>query len=518
MPRRIYNLVEQIMRKIATLFRRTYRLPKNGVLVFLLIVCLGLTAVISDLIKINITDKETAQFVHDSQEELTAIQNIIENNALMLRGSKVFFDANYQMDAQQLRSIAEIFLKRFSELQALAWAPKVLLAERAQFVAQIQKQYPKFEIFDQLSEEGMQVAPPRPDYYPVTYIAPLTIGQQFIGVDLQYAKVTQAPIKKALEQKIMTASNKIGDNVIFFVPLSLRANDTKEGFIVGVYRIGDLLEKALCDKLKHPINIHVTDLTATAPDNFIYELRYNPNSNVGSNSKLAFDYKMQVIDREWLFHCVPYDNYYQKGRWLFWVVLLICLMTTFGVLFLINKFYFVLEQTKRLAHIDVITRLPDRHYFNETLKREIARAARSSQLLAILYLDIDIFKNINDTYGHHVGDLFLHKVAKRIKSNIRASDFVARLGGDEFVVILSGIRTAKEAELVAKKLVSRFHRPLAIDHKKIQATLSIGIAIFPEDGADNATLLKKADAAMYNIKRSGRNGYQRFVSVKPLSD
>ena len=161
---------------------------------------------------------------------------------------------------------------------------------------------------------------------------------------------------------------------------------------------------------------------------------------------------------------------------------------------------------QHLAHFDVLTELPNRALFSDRLRQALAKARRNKTRLALMFMDLDKFKPVNDQFGHQVGDLLLQEVARRLCSCVRReSDTVARIGGDEFVVMLPDLETVQAATLVAKKILDALNRAFDIGGHQIQISSSIGIAIFPDHGSDETLLLKRADAAMYRAKEGGRN-------------
>jgi len=163
-----------------------------------------------------------------------------------------------------------------------------------------------------------------------------------------------------------------------------------------------------------------------------------------------------------------------------------------------------------LAQHDDLTDLPNRILFNDRLTQAIALAQRHRQKLALLYLDVDRFKHINDSLGHTVGDHLLQSVAQRLVASVRNSDTVSRQGGDEFVILLSEVRHAQDAAVAAEKVRVALTAPHYIDQHDLHLTASIGIVIYPDDGMEGKTLLTNADFAMYHAKESGRNNYQFF--------
>jgi diguanylate cyclase (GGDEF)-like protein/PAS domain S-box-containing protein len=163
-----------------------------------------------------------------------------------------------------------------------------------------------------------------------------------------------------------------------------------------------------------------------------------------------------------------------------------------------------------LATRDPLTELPNRVLLADRCSHAISSAKRDGRRLGLLFLDLDRFKHVNDSLGHHVGDELLRSLAGRITQSVRKGDTVARIGGDEFVVLLDGINTPQDAVNVAQKIVATVAVPIAVGHHHLAISTSLGISLYPEDGEDFATLLKHADIAMYHAKERGRNNFQFF--------
>lgn len=163
------------------------------------------------------------------------------------------------------------------------------------------------------------------------------------------------------------------------------------------------------------------------------------------------------------------------------------------------------ERTEYYAYHDPLTGLPNRRLFEDRLSMALSQAQRNEEWVAVLFLDLDNFKPINDTYGHDAGDQLLRQVAQRMQNCIRSCDTVARLGGDEFVIILPGTNTRQEIEDIANRILTASRDPIVIDRDEIEVTMSIGISIYPKDGTDITSLMRNADVAMFMSKRYGRN-------------
>lgn len=181
------------------------------------------------------------------------------------------------------------------------------------------------------------------------------------------------------------------------------------------------------------------------------------------------------------------------------------------------------NKIKRLAYYDEVTELPNRTFFLELLSSSLKLAKRNDRGFAVLFLDLDDFKGVNDSYGHHVGDLLLKEISRRLLNGLRSSDIasrcldnqyhnaeIARLGGDEFTILLNDLTYPEEAAIVAEQIQTWINEPVFLENRQIYTCSSIGIAIFPQDGEDSETLLRNADIAMYHAKKMGKGHYQFF--------
>lgn len=164
------------------------------------------------------------------------------------------------------------------------------------------------------------------------------------------------------------------------------------------------------------------------------------------------------------------------------------------------------------AYFDSLTKLPNRANFLDSLNRSIAQTKRSGKSGAVFFIDLDRFKNINDTLGHAVGDLLLQQAATRLQECVRNTDIVARLGGDEFTIILTELGEALHASIIAENIIARFAQPFQLNNHEVYTSASIGIALFPNDSENADLLMQNADIAMYQAKKQGRNTFQFFTS------
>lgn len=168
------------------------------------------------------------------------------------------------------------------------------------------------------------------------------------------------------------------------------------------------------------------------------------------------------------------------------------------------------DQVRHLAHHDVLTGLPNRRLLEDCVERALMRAKRQQLQVAVLFIDLDRFKAVNDTLGHRTGDLLLQAVASRLQDSLRETDTVSRVGGDEFVLVLPDLHSIAAASDIAQKMLESMASPYRIDGHELHITPSIGISIFPQDGMDVETLISRADAAMYYAKAAGRRNFKLF--------
>jgi diguanylate cyclase (GGDEF)-like protein/PAS domain S-box-containing protein len=168
------------------------------------------------------------------------------------------------------------------------------------------------------------------------------------------------------------------------------------------------------------------------------------------------------------------------------------------------------EQLLETTQYDYLTRLPNRFLLGDRLDQTLRKSKRDNLKFAILFIDLDDFKKVNDQFGHEGGDRFLIEVAERMKSCVRASDTISRHGGDEFVILLPDIKEDNNAHKVAEKIIAKMQQVFIIDGTEVVSGASIGIAAYPDNGMDTRALLHNADLAMYKAKQSGKNRHHQF--------
>jgi len=212
-------------------------------------------------------------------------------------------------------------------------------------------------------------------------------------------------------------------------------------------------------------------------------------------------------------------RYFHKDGHVIWMLLSVSLLkdsNNIPVHFIfhildITEYKKAQQQISEYAYQDALTNLPNRRLLQDRLKHALMHAKRYKRRMGIMFLDIDYFKAINDTYGHAFGDELIKTVADRLSLCVRSSDTVCRLGGDEFVIVISEINNETDAAVIAEKILQSVSKPIVIEEHEAQVTMSIGIVIYDADADDTTdSLMKKADQSLYDMKREGRNGYRIY--------
>jgi diguanylate cyclase (GGDEF)-like protein len=171
------------------------------------------------------------------------------------------------------------------------------------------------------------------------------------------------------------------------------------------------------------------------------------------------------------------------------------------------------EYIRYLALHDKLTGLPNRELLADRILKAMKRRGRDSLKNAVIYLDLDAFKPINDTLGHDAGDKALQEIAVRLEDSIRASDTAARIGGDEFVILLEGVTGLEEISAVAERILEKINEPLNIDDHEFLVGASLGVSVYPDDSQDHSDLMSMADKAMYYVKETGKNRYAFYADI-----
>jgi diguanylate cyclase (GGDEF)-like protein len=254
-------------------------------------------------------------------------------------------------------------------------------------------------------------------------------------------------------------------------------------------------------KLRSGSVIHIPDVSGLPPDAAVEKELLERQ---GIKSLLV----LQVYAEKKLVGFIGFDNVLTTSAWCEADIDLLQIMAEIIGVAIARKQTDAL--IRHMAYHDALTNLPNRILFQDRLQRALILTKRAGNLVAAMILDLDCFKTINDSLGHRAGDLMLKIVAERLTQCVREGDTIARTGGDEFAIILPDLFHAKDAALVAQKIIGTLCQPLHLDGHIIAATASVGISIYPSDTDNTEELVMKADIAMYQAKKLGKNTYQFF--------
>jgi len=280
------------------------------------------------------------------------------------------------------------------------------------------------------------------------------------------------------------------------------------GIAAAVLHVDTLLRDAGADDPTSPISVSIRGEDGLGPDG----ATFFGDEAIQRNQPVILD--VRLADGSWRLYAIPRDGWYQAAPERDMVRLgggVLAVIIGIAVFFWNDSN----QRVRALALTDPLTGLPNRALLGDRISQAIVAAGRQGQALAVLHLDLDDFKPVNDAYGHRAGDAALVAVADRVHGAVRRSDTVARVGGDEFVVVLAQITRNTDAMLVAEKIIEMVRQPIDAQGHPVTLSASVGIAIYPQDGSDVATLVSRADQAMYRAKQAGKNRAAQYGA--PLS-
>jgi diguanylate cyclase (GGDEF)-like protein len=469
--------------------------------------------------------RTSTEFLSDADATRQQIQGRIDAHLDLLRAGAALLTASNEISGLEFSGfVAGLQLKeRYPGLRGIGYAEHVRNRDLRTFIHAME--------LDGVSK--LNVWPPgaRPQYDIVVFLEPKNAQRRAaIGFDLS----TDAAVRAAMQRAVETGQPSMSKALVLGKPF----DDDGEGsslLVMPVYRTKaqpstvDARRRAVIGYVFSPFSAHDVlrqAIASTAP-RVSYDLYDNDDKNrVGSRPTSGADPEARIYRSSGLVEIggrdflvvisrpIPRASLFPQMDW----------ATLFGGLVLSFMLFAVTraqvrafdtaarhdEDLRQLAQYDFLTGLPNRALLEDRLAQALALAHRHERRVAVFFVDLDQFKNINDSFGHGIGDRLLQSVAGRLQSCARSSDTVSRQGGDEFVLVLSEIGRPADAAASAFKIISALVSPHQITPHEIHTTASIGVAIYPEDGEDVATLLKAADTAMYQAKKQGRNTYQLF--------
>lgn len=465
-----------------------------------------------------------AEFLTDAEETRQQIQVRLNTYFDVVRASSALLAASNEINGAEFRAfVAGLRLReRYPGMEGIGFSAHIRRQDLRSFLRAV----------DLDGVTPLRVWPPgqRTEYDPIMYLEPMdSQNRAAIGFDMSMNAILRAAMELARDTGQPTASSKLshvppfdqvrGGRFALLIPVyRFKAPlDTVEerrraliGFVFSPFSSDDLLQQVVAAAVPS-VTFEVYDGAVASPATLL-----NASVAVTSGGRYQSPQSVQVAGRDWL---VVVRSGARVGmmapaaRGTLLGGLLLSLM-----LFQITRAQVRAWETaarhaaelRDSAQHDFLTELPNRALLSDHLKQAIALARRHGHHLAVLFMDLDRFKHINDSFGHAVGDQLLQSVAGRLLACVRRSDTVSRQGGDEFVVLLSEIEHAEDAAASAQKMINELTAPHDVAHQDIHITVSVGVSIYPDDGQDAASLISAADTAMYEAKEQGRNNYKFF--------
>lgn len=481
--------------------------------------------------------QQVEQLANSAAAEL---QRNVARHQEVLEGLSSYFESSEEVTPDEFNRFTESALRRYPNLAALSWNPIVSAEDLAAFEAE-QRQLPGLEDFtvtERTPDGDLVPVSPRDYYVTVAYIEPLDDNRPALGFDINSTRTRQIAINTSLELGLPSATAPIDlvqesgsqKGMLAMVPVFDETPDGEDsdrpvGFAVGVYRLGDLLTDTFSGPRWTTIDLNLVDVTVPADPQQIADrpAAKPPTLDIAPGAEpVARSDRFTVFGRTWQLEVTPtsgplVERPISANPSLEVVGLL--------VIFLLQAFVLLVtglerqamrqaEESEAEANTDHLTGLNNRRAFLATLQRVRERSAEQGAPDALLFLDLDRFKAVNDIGGHEAGDLMLRSVARALRDGVRSRDVVARIGGDEFAIILNNC-TAERAVQIATSLTSAVEAIWVPDRSQdLRVGVSIGIVeITPGDGLGIDELIRRADDACYEAKHGG--GGARLYQESP---
>ncbi len=453
-------------------------------------------------------------------------------------------------DLADFKNGTGVWLDRYAGTQNFGWSPLIPDADRPAFERRANELHGNrlkqpYQLRGRDADGKLFVARPAATYLPILFVEPLATNQSVLGLDVQVLSATARAVKATMQSGLAHVTEGIrlvqetGEQrgvVMYQVvhersaqpsPSSSPARQVR-GVVSAVFRMDDVLHAALGDLNPDYLRVCLLDPAAPAHNQRLTG-QAGCNSDVATQVRYFGSSSVQFGERTWLFQVAAGPQFESVERgWIAWSTLTVSLLAVamLGAFLIVQtgqarRTELLVEQRtrelaqsnaglQRLALYDPLTGLANRLHWTEEVHKALDAARRHDDRMAVLFVDLDHFKNVNDSLGHSVGDLLLKAVADRLRACLRAHDVMARQGGDEFVVMLPRLRHRGDAALVAGKMVEQLTEPFVLNGHTVRASASVGVVFYEGGDEDVETLLRHADLAMYKAKSSGRNAWAFF--------
>lgn len=449
-------------------------------------------------------------------------------------------------DMADYRHATGLWLDRYAGTQNFGWSPLVQDADRQAFERHANELHGKglmqpYQIRGRDAQGKLFAAPRAQTYLPILLVEPLPSNLSVLGLDVQVlpatARAVQATIQSGLAHvtegiRLVQETGEQRGVVMYQAVHDRSAADPSinavRGVVSAVFRMDDVLRAAVGELDPDYLRVCLLDPAAPAHNQRLTG-QAGCNSEVATQVRHFHSASVQFGERTWLFQVAAGPHFESSERgWIAWSTLTVSLLAVamLGGFLIVQtgqarRTELLVEQRtgelarsnaglQRLAMYDALTGLANRTHWTEEVRKALDASRRHGDRMAVLFVDLDHFKNVNDSLGHSVGDLLLKAVAERLQACLRAHDVMARQGGDEFVVMLNRPRHRGDAAAVAGKMVEQLTEPFNLNGHTVRATASVGVVWYEGGEEDVETLLRHADLAMYRAKASGRNAWAFF--------
>lgn len=488
--------------------------------------CIGAATIV---IVLNIRDVEKDLTQHGDAYSDHLNKEMISSETI-LKGFAALFGAVGNTDPDKASRYVKQVINTNPQIFALEIVQVVTRNQLEKFVAMKRSNgIPNFNVksFSYDTDRKWQALEEKDIYYPLVFMEPLRSGaEDILGLDMESVPFLRQAFTESLQRRAPVATHPFrlvegNQAYVVFYPIThtFQSNDspfaltTQDELVVDM--VIDIANLVAAEKFPviggETVVVYHKDFSSDDPEGQLLKMSGDVRSAIETKLFPAFIYKKTLATMEEPFSLMI-------KRQVGWSDLSLGLLALMALLTLTSSFLLVgylrayqhsrvlqIENQKRLwmlANHDNLTELPNRMLLLDRLDQLLARALRQQKRLALMFLDIDDFKKVNDTYGHDVGDQLLKFVADRLRASTRMEDTVARISGDEFIILIEGVENREWLEAVRQKILQKLSDGLRIEGKLIHVRTSIGIAMFPDDGDNPETLIKQADMRMYADKKT----------------
>jgi len=468
-------------------------------------------------------------------DEATRIQRAVDAAVEVVESIGGLFDSSDFVDRNEFRVFVSAPLAKHPEIRALEWIPRVQAKDRRVIESRLARVIHGRGIRQRDTSGQLVPASPRSEYFPVFYVEPLGGNEAALGLDIATRKQTALTIRKTADLGSTYTSNAFTlvqgggkiTGVLLYHPIfrQHRHPATPEerhhllvGFAAAVLEPRELIERGL--RAFRPTGLDVLLLEENTDGSRI--LHFHPSRTrdkpipVPQVSEFRASRFQEVPiyapGAKWTMLFRPAPAFFRENQQSqAWLIVVAGLALTGLMALGFHRRIRHAHEIMNLAHHDALTELPNRLFLKQRLNHALERARLERNQVAVLFLDLDHFKHINDSMGHVVGDRLLQEVAGRLRGVLRKQDMVARMGGDEFILIAEDLHEQRDAAQLAEKLLRVLSHPYQIQDRTFYLSASIGISLYPRDAANVDALVANADAAMYRAKTRGRNTFEFYI-------